>query len=350
MKAKNVGIALVMATFTIVNAQPFNGGLFGAGKVLSLGCDTTGVSEGPSGANVTWTVPLIVKDTINSDAQTLAAASTPYFAKFPSATGALLSTGSITEYTYYRLANDSLVLLGYADSLQTVAYFNPELLDVSALTFGNSFTDTFGYRDTTTVSTLTMVSKIDGTRTVMFDGSGTLVLPWINFSHAMRFKSVTTQTDSSWFGTILTSTSKTTTTNFSWEDTTLPKNTSFSISRTTTTISGISIANNVVTFIEPMPSTVIAHTGHRSGKTAISVMFSQFDNSIAIRAPSAFGGGKVSFIAYDLNGKVVAREQLRLNVMGLANSQLTNRLSKGVYLYSLKTGEGILGQGKMVVR
>ena len=319
-------------------------------RCLSLGCDTTGVSEGPSGANVTWTIPLIVKDTINSDAQTLAAASTPYFAKFPSATGALLSTGSITEYTYYRLANDSLVLLGYADSLQTVAYFNPELLDLSAVTFGNSFTDTFGYRDTTTVSTLTMVSKIDGTRTVTFDGTGTLELPWITFSHALRFKSVTTQTDSSWFGTILTSTSKMTTTNFSWEDTTLPKNTSFSISRITTTVSGIPIANNVVTFKEPMPSTAIAPTGPGSGKKAILVAFSQFDNSIAISAPSGFGAGKVSFIVYDLNGKVVAREQVRLNVAGLANCQLTNRLSKGVYLYALKAGEGILGKGKIAVR
>ena len=350
MKAYNVGMVLLMATFAIVNAQPINGGLFGAGKVLSLGCDTAGVSEGPSGANVMWTIPLIVKDTINSDARTIAAASTPYFSKFPSATNALLSTGSITEYTYYRLANDSLVLLGYADSLQAVAYFNPELIDLSALAFGNSFTDTFGYRDTVMVSSLTMVSKIDGARTVTFDGAGTLVLPWITFSHAMRFKSVTTQTDSSWFGTILTSSNKMTTTNFSWLDTTLPKNTSFSISRTTTTVSGISITNNVVMFIEPMPSTVVGPTGHESGKAANLIVISQFDNSIAISAPSAFGGGKVSFIAYDLNGKVVAREQLRLTVTGLANSQISSRLSKGVYLYALKAGEGVLSQGKMVVR
>ncbi|MGB7567120.1 MAG: hypothetical protein WBM07_04615, partial [Chitinivibrionales bacterium] len=285
MNIQKVGMVLLVAMVFIIQAQPFSQGLFGAGNILSLSCDTAGVSEGPAGANVTWTIPLTVHDTINSDAQALPAAGTPYFSKFPSATDALLSKGSLTEYTYYRLANDSLVELGFADSLQTVVYFNPELIDLSALAFGNSFTDTYGYRDTTAVSSLVMVSKIDGTRTVTFDGSGTLVLPWKTFSHAMRFKSVTTQTDSAWFGTVLTSAYTMITTNFSWEDTTLPKNTSFSISRITTTVSGISIANNVVTFIEPAPSAVIGPVGHGAGNTTNFTVISQFDNTLAIKVP-----------------------------------------------------------------
>jgi hypothetical protein len=46
----------------------------------------------------------------------------------------------------------------------------------------------------------------------------------------------------------------------------------------------------------------------------------------------------------------VALTPLHTSSGGLAGTQLALRLTKGVYLYSLKAAEGILGQGKMVVR
>jgi hypothetical protein len=341
---------LLAATVLIVKAQPFSQGLFGAGKILSLSCDTAGVSEGPAGANVTWTIPLTVRDTINSDAQAVPAAGTRYFSKFPSATDALLSQGTLTEYTYYRIANDSLMLLGFADSLQTVVYFNPELMDLRTLAFGNSFTDVFGYRDTTPALNTALVSKIDGTRTVTFDGTGKLVLPWKTFSQALRFKSVTTQTDSTWLGTVLTSAYTMTTTNFSWEDTTLPKNTSFSISRIATTVGGISVVNSVVTFLEPAPSAVIRTIGNGAGEATNFTVVSQIDNSVAIKVPSSMTLEKLSFVVYDLDGRVAATTSLQSGPAGLAHGHIMERLSKGIYLFAIKGGKGILGAGKMVVR
>jgi hypothetical protein len=332
-----------------VQAQWFDRDLLGGGGVHAINCDT-GVSEGPSGANVTWTIALIPHDTLQSTGQVVSAAGTPYAAKFPMATDALLSQGSRNVYTYFRLTTDSLLLLGFADSLQTVAYFDPQLEALRSLTLGASFTDAFGYRDTISVSSVTFVSKIDGTRTVTFDGTGTLVLPMKTFPHAERFKGVTSQTDSTWFGATLSSVSRTTTNAFSWQDTTLPDNTSFSITRTTTASTVTSVRSTTVTYTEPIGTPVLRTTGHGAENAAGSMVVSQFDNTFAIKVPLTSGTGRVVFTVFDASGRTVALTPLHTSSGGLAGTQLALRLTKGVYLYSLKAAEGILGQGKMVVR
>ena len=350
MNAKKIVLGLLAAMALSTQAQPFNQGLFGAGKILSFDCDTAGVSEGAAGANVTWTIPLTIHDSLNSNAQALAAAGTPYFSKFPSATDVLLSRSTITEYSYYRLTSDSIVLLGFADSLQTVVYTDPELIDLRTLAFGGSFTDAFGYTDTVASSGMNLISKINGTKTVTFDGTGTLVVPWKTFSHAMRFKSVTVQTDSTWLGATFASASTITTTNFSWEDTTLPKNTSLSISTVTQKVGALSITSKTVIYLEPVGTAVIGTVEPQTRAVPNPLVISQFDNTIAIKIPSAPSGGNVSFVAYDLGGKVTARAMLQPGAAGLAQGHISNRLSKGIYLYTLKGGDGIFGRGKFVVR
>jgi hypothetical protein len=332
-----------------VQAQWFDRDLLGGGGARVINCDT-GVSAGPSGANVLWTIAVIPHDTLQSTAQVVSAAGTPYAAKFTSATDALLSQGSRNVYTYFRLTTDSLLLLGFADSLQTVAYFDPQLEALRTLTFGASYTDAFGYRDTTSVSSVMFVSKIDGIKTVTFDGTGTLMLPMKTFPHAMRFKSVTLQTDSTWFGAILASVSQTTTTAFSWQDTTLPDNTSFSITRTTIASTVTSVTSTTVTYTEPIGTAVPRTTGHGPENAAGSMVVSQFDNTFAIKVPLSARNGGVVFTVFDASGREVALTPLQTGSAGLAGAQLASRLTKGVYLYSLKAAGQIVGQGKMVVR
>jgi hypothetical protein len=332
-----------------VQAQWFDRDLLGGGGVHAINCDT-GVSEGPSGANVTWTIALIPHDTLQSTGQVVSATGTPYAAKFPSATDALFSQGSRNMYTYFRLTTDSLLLLGFADSLQTVAYFDPQLEALRSLTLGASFTDALGYRDTISVSGVMFVSKIDGTRTVTFDGTGTLVLPMKTFPNAMRFKSVTSQTDSTWFGAMLSSVSRTTTTAFSWQDTTLPDNTSFSITRTMTASTITSVTSTSVTYTEPIGTAVLRTIGHGAENAAGSMVVSQFDNTFAIKVPLTARNGRVVFTVFNASGRTVALTTLHTSSTGVASAQLTSRLTKGVYLYSLKAADGVFGQGKIMVR
>jgi hypothetical protein len=332
-----------------IQAQPFSVNLLGSGTVRSIHCDTTGVSQGPAGANQMWMISPSPQDSSVSSDQVSPAANTPFAAKFPLATDAVVSKGAITAYTYFRIAGDSLIFLGIADSLQAIMYSDPQLAALRSLTLGNSFTDAFGFRGTVTVSSVMLVSKISGTKTVTFDGTGTLVLPWKTFPHAMRFKSETIQTDSTWLGTIMTSTSASTMTSFNWIDTTLPENTGFSITRSTTGSTITSVTSEVITYTEPVATAIARPLGHNEN-IAVSLILSQFDNAVSVRLPLKANREPVMLIAYNVSGKTVAMASLHTSAAGLASGELSTKLSKGIYPYSLKTGGGLLGQGKILVR
>ena len=346
-------LASISATLIInIQAQPFRHFALPGGVVHTINCDTTGVSEGASGANVTWTIALTPHDTQQFNNTAVSPASTPYAAKYPSATNAIKGVGKNIAYTFYRVAGDSLYTLGFADSLIAFAYSPPELAAISSLAFGNSFANTYAYRESTTVSGVTFISKFDLTRTVTFDGTGRLVLPWKTFSHAMRYKAVSSQTDSSMYSGILASVTKTDATSYSWIDTTLPDNTGFSITRTTTTSSIVTTSSTEVSYSEPVNSGVVWSQRNGSFGAADAVVVSSIDNRHTIRISSAARLDRVLFTAYDLSGRTVATAQCSADASGpsAASGSLSSPLTKGVYLYSLKSGSELFGHGKVLVR
>jgi hypothetical protein len=332
-------------------AQPFRHFGLTSGVVRTINCDTSGVLEGSGGANMTWTISLTPVDTQQFTNNEVAPSSTPYAASYPTATNAIKGEGNNIAYTYFRVAGDSLVVLGFADSALALVYSDPELLALSSLSFGNSFTDAFGWRDSTTVSSATLITKVDATRTVTFDGTGTLVLPWKTFSHAMRFKTVSSQTDSSFFGTVLTSVVKIVATSYNWVDTTLPNNTGFSITRTTTTSSIVSTSSTVVAYSEPVTSAIAQSPRNPTAAAAGAVMVLAVDNArgVSIRTPAPLN--RAEFIAYDLNGRTVTTALFNDGPSGPSTSApLRAPLTRGIYLYSLRSGNDLVAKGKILVR
>ncbi|HPD64003.1 MAG TPA: T9SS type A sorting domain-containing protein [Bacteroidia bacterium] len=109
---------------------------------------------------------------------------TPNGALFPSSNYAqydpLLT--SVLGYNYYQLTNDSFVSWGdYQPSTQHEIFQNPDKRLVFPFSFGNTFVDDYAktnYSDATTIS-----SYQTGTRTVIFSGFGTLVLPQGSFNN-----------------------------------------------------------------------------------------------------------------------------------------------------------------------
>jgi hypothetical protein len=353
MKTKRIIAGAALLSFTLffeIHAQPFRHFALTSGEVNAVNCDTAGVSEGPSGADVIWTISPTPHDSQQLTDDAVLPSSTPYTASFPSATNATLGKGKNTAYTYYRVAKDSLFTLGYADSIITVAYSKPELSALSSLVYGNSFSSTYEYSETTAVSTEKFVSKVDVMRTETFDGTGTLVLPWKTFLKAMRFKAVSSQTDSSWLGTILTSVVKTTMTSFSWIDTTLPDRTGFAITRTTAQTGTISQTSMVVSYTEPVLSAVRQSlTNYPDRTSAVFVIWPiGKSNKVMIRAFSQTHN--LLFNAYSMGGRTMASVLCEPSAEGLITGQLHTSLPRGIYAYSLMAGGELVATGKVQVR
>ena len=345
-----VSVCIVAPLFAVIQAQPFGFGELSGGTGRTINCDTTGILEGPAGANITWTIPLSARDTSQFNSMSVLAANTPYASSFPTATDALTNDGAPKGYAYYRMANDSLILLGFADSLKTIKYADPLLVALSKLTLGASFTDAYGYRDSTSISGVTIVSKLDGTRTVAFDGTGMLVLPWKTFSHALRFKTITSQTDSTWISMVLTSVVKTDITEFSWADTTLPRNYGFSITRSATGSTINTTMSTTVAYTEPVSTSALPSAAHSSTVASVNVTILPFDNVVTVNMGPAARIGRVLFTVYDMSGKTAAAAALRAGVSGVVSGRLNTHLKGGVYCCSLRDDSRLLWQGKILVR
>ncbi len=351
MKAISISFSagIIFALVTDVLAQPFNYSSFTIGQVRTINCDTAGVSEGSAGTNVAWAPTVKPRDTSVFSAMKVTPASTPYVASFPTATDAITNQGGMSQFFYYRIAGDSLIFLGFADSLRTLVYTNPQLSALRSLSYGQSFTDTYGYVDTTTLASVKFISKVDATKTVTFDGMGTLALPWQTFSHALRFKTVTSQTDSTFFGALFTSGSKTDITTYSWLDTTLPVNTGFSISKTTTTSTVATTTSTVVSYTAPVPVHTAQPISFVIDNKLSGMTVSPVSNAHVRIWPNA-NIGNLTFTAYSLSGKVMATAEGNADVFAGNGAGLSAPLGRGVYLYSVKGENRVLNQGKMVIR
>ena len=120
-------------------------------------------------------------------------ASTPYAGLYPLSNyvqydPALTAT---FNYDYLIISSDSMAKAGdYAPSGKHEIYQNPDKQLIFPFAYGQSFTDTYAktnYSDATTVS-----SYQTGSRTVTFNGYGTLMLPMGNFTNVGLFSSIRT--------------------------------------------------------------------------------------------------------------------------------------------------------------
>ncbi|GAB4488958.1 MAG: hypothetical protein OHK0019_05900 [Saprospiraceae bacterium] len=164
--------------------------------------DTTGVTQGNAGANQNWNFsglqPLVGIALVQYFY--LAPSSTPprFASKFPTANFAIrIGPASDTAVNVYSIksANQWEFLGIKNDSIEQV-YTNTDI-QLKNLSFNGSFTDNFA---NTTDNGTGFIFYGEGSRTITYDGYGTLKTPAGTFFNAMRLKGISSQVDSADFG------------------------------------------------------------------------------------------------------------------------------------------------------
>lgn len=156
-------------------------------------CNTAGVTEGPAGANQTWTFTAKVNTGTQSESF-VSPSSTPGAASFPTATLAIDQGGN--NYIYLEISSSQGIVLGFYNAGTVVTYTDAQKLFQFPFTYNTSFTDVFS-------STFMLAGNTvyrNGTVTVTGDAHGTLILPNATYSNCLRIKTSTSQRDSAFIG------------------------------------------------------------------------------------------------------------------------------------------------------
>jgi len=176
------------------------------GDTISRQVDTlTTSTEGNSGANQTWDFSNAAAHVLNNT-EIIAPSSTPYSADFPASNMAM--TNDNIGFVYFDLTSPTMIIDGAAGDLLNngviiKAPFNPDLtLFQFPTTYGNNFTDTYGYdviTDGSSFSSLIDSIRLKHLGTVFdtVDGWGTTITP-IGSYNTLRVKRVEYALDSIW--------------------------------------------------------------------------------------------------------------------------------------------------------
>jgi len=141
-------------------------------KYINHICDTTGIVQGASGANITWDFTALVTTTIDTG-QAMTCSATPGCSHFPGSTYAIVSHA--THLVPYYIATSAKISQdGYYLSVDTNAVYTDQIEQIHfPFTYLNSYTDAYAG-----IVTLGPVSAHEnGTISVTCDGYGTLKLP-----------------------------------------------------------------------------------------------------------------------------------------------------------------------------
>ncbi len=154
-------------------------------------CDTSGISIGASGSNITWnftTLHTLATDTMNY----VDCASTPYCDSFP---GSNLAGIAGTEYDYFTADNNKWVMNGY---FQTTAfrYSKPYFIASYPYTYNTSSRDTFSFQAGSGIGYTSTIQTDSNTA----DGHGTLMLPEGSYYHVLRIHTISHVKDSTTAG------------------------------------------------------------------------------------------------------------------------------------------------------
>ena len=304
----------------------------------SIGCDTTGITQGNSGANQTWNYSSLVR--VDSTVNTwVASNTTPYAAQFP--TSDVASTSDNAEYSYFTTSSSSFLYNGYGGAFQVNSYSNPETLLEYPFTYNSNFSDTYSSVYNNGVAN----SYLNGTITSTGDAWGTLILPNGTFNNALRVKNVIVRKDSSnigGFNNVLDFTN----TEYLWfvADKKFPV---FEITYITIVLNGNQVSSRKFVFYSPDNPTI--------GISQINTNVAD-EYVLGQNYPNPFNPStKIRFdvASTDRNNnsnvKIIVYDQLGKEITTLVNENLSpgsyevdwnaSNVSGGIYYYSLTAGD-----------
>jgi hypothetical protein len=202
LKMKRIFFVISCVCFSYLYAQDNCNRLSYIGdKWQQYHCDTI-ISEGPAGTNQAWTFNSIAKIFIlNSQVEVVLPSSTPYAGTFTAANQAYAMADGY--YQFNKVTDSNIIVLGAAQNnpvsqVTKILRWTNNVSMVCPFHYGESFTDTADYVDTTdshTVAGLT-ITKHHQVATTTFDAYGVLTLPWITMYKANRYKVDITMVDS----------------------------------------------------------------------------------------------------------------------------------------------------------
>lgn len=161
--------------------------------------DTNSVAQGNAGPNQTWNFTGIqaLSGTPATQYLYLAPSSTPaqFASVFPAANYAIKINSDTVVYGYAKKEANQYSFLGIKNAFIAQVYSNTDI-QLKNLSYNGSFQD--DYTNTSDAGT-GVIFYGKGSRTVSYDGYGTLQMPGGTFQNAMRIKSVSLQIDSAEF-------------------------------------------------------------------------------------------------------------------------------------------------------
>lgn len=280
-----------------------------------LNADTTGITPGNAGANVTWNFTL---STSTSNSQTMVSpSSTPYASSFPTATAAYGQGGT---YVYYRASSSMSELIGLANSTFTMVYSDPQKMITYPSNYGNSFTDNLSSNYTISGFPATRT----GTVTYTYDGYGTLNLNGVTYSNVARIKYTQDITDNIGGGM---STTNLVSTSYAWYANGAAKDPLLTI--VTQTVDANGMISSTKTVLRLDPSTSIEKT---SPVTALNIYPNPSSGTEISVSFEAKKPGAVTLELTNSIGQVVSQEEIKASTSGLNTTNLNvSSLSNGVY-------------------
>ncbi|MBK8874997.1 MAG: T9SS type A sorting domain-containing protein [Bacteroidetes bacterium] len=215
------------------------------------------------------------------------------------------------------ISSDSVAKAGdYAPSGKHEIYQNPDKHLIFPFAYGQSFTDTYAktnYSDATTVS-----SYQTGSRTVTFNGYGTLMLPMGNFTNVGLFTSVRTN----------------------------------SLGPNSTTLIWIDLndGQQLLYFSENDGSVIVAYNpglssalAHATDFATVSVAPNPFSTTCKLNIELTELSGNPSLTIYDQQGRTIKTLAINSNQMMLTRDGLAN----GTYIYVVRNNNKIVTRGKL---
>ena len=167
------GVAVAQPILTSTH-NPVIGDVF-----TTFNADTTGVTEGPSGANQTWNFSTLNVQTTPTTTTYMAPSATPYAASF---TGSNLAADIGGTYAYFNTSSTDLRFKGIGNSTFVMAYSDDKINFTYTFTYTTTITDNIA--STYTISSMTV--NRTGVSATTGDAYGTLILPSGTYSNALR--------------------------------------------------------------------------------------------------------------------------------------------------------------------
>ncbi len=308
------------------------------------------IEEGGAGANQTWNFSTLQPQAGLEVTQQvfISPVGTPYAANFPTANIVAKIGEDTAVYSYFRKEANQFSILGggSVDFLQE--YTDPDVFLKTPLAFNGSYTEEYAYQ----LAAIGFQSV--GSRTVTYDGYGTLITPLGTFANAIRLKLVSTQEDSAALGGGVEFISQTEITSYDWfvaNQVGSVVSITYTSGTSETRIAGFDTLFNEMPLTKSVNYLSASTVGVFSAPTALSGLSiaalgpNPAVDVLNLRFDAEVGDQSLRVLITDAMGKEVDSQTVRTVAGENLWSLPVDQLAAGNYFLTLTDGRGVITRG-----